>query len=304
MSDYMDFWCIDKRKRMHNIIMYILIIALLFVFSNVMIYLYINGTYKAIEDSKIEVENPNITIEQAKATYVNGYVNGKIKNNTEETINEKYIKFEFSTLRDVNIGNKSIDFSLYTRYYNYVSLCISTKAVYQPENAALSVLAAHVLCEKLDPEAVRKGLFTAYWPGRMEEALPGVFLDGAHNEDGVQAFLDSVRRDGCKGKRSLLFGVVADKRYDRMIEMIASAGLFAKVIVASLSTDRSTSLEQMKEVWGRYEGVSCSFFESVQAGFEQQLQLKEAEDIAYVAGSLYLIGQVKSLIRRTQDDQF
>ena len=55
---------------------------------------------------KIEVENPNITIEQAKATYVNGYVNGKIKNNTEETINEKYIKFEFSTLRDVNIGNK------------------------------------------------------------------------------------------------------------------------------------------------------------------------------------------------------
>ena len=92
MSDYMDFWCIDKRKRMHNIIMYILIIALLFVFSNVMIYLYINGTYKAIEDSKIEVENPNITIEQAKATYVNGYVNGKIKNNTEETINEKYIK--------------------------------------------------------------------------------------------------------------------------------------------------------------------------------------------------------------------
>lgn len=214
------------------------------------------------------------------------------------------ILLEKDNILDVNIGNKSIDFSLYTRYYNYVSLCISTKAVYQPENAALSVLAAHVLCEKLDPEAVRKGLFTAYWPGRMEEALPGVFLDGAHNEDGVQAFLDSVRRDGCKGKRSLLFGVVADKRYDRMIEMIASAGLFAKVIVASLSTDRSTSLEQMKEVWGRYEGVSCSFFESVQAGFEQQLQLKEAEDTAYVAGSLYLIGQVKSLIRRTQDDRF
>lgn len=106
MSNYMDFWCIDKRNRMHNIIMYVLIIALLFVFSNVMIYLYINGTYKSIEDRKIEVETPNITIEQAKATFVNGYVNGKIKNNTEETIGEKYIKFEFSTLRDVNIGNK------------------------------------------------------------------------------------------------------------------------------------------------------------------------------------------------------
>lgn len=147
MSDYMDFWCIDKR--MHNIIMYILIIALLFVFSNVMIYLYINGTYKAIEDSKIEVENPNITIEQAKATYVNGYVNGKIKNNTEETINEKYIKFEFSTLRDVNIGNKylkienlepgqEIEYKVNFKYQDIKKMKISEATAEEVKNATES----------------------------------------------------------------------------------------------------------------------------------------------------------------------
>ena len=145
MSDYMDFWCIDKRKRMHNIIMYILIIALLFVFSNVMIYLYINGTYKAIEDSKIEVENPNITIEQAKATYVNGYVNGKIKNNTEE----KYIKFEFSTLRDVNIGNKylkienlepgqEIEYKVNFKYQDIKKMKISEATAEEVKNATES----------------------------------------------------------------------------------------------------------------------------------------------------------------------
>ena len=149
MSDYMDFWWIDKRKRMHNIIMYILIIALLFVFSNVMIYLYINGTYKAIEDSKIEVENPNITIEQAKATYVNGYVNGKIKNNTEETINEKYIKFEFSTLRDVNIGNKylkienlepgqEIEYKVNFKYQDIEKMKISEATAEEVKNATES----------------------------------------------------------------------------------------------------------------------------------------------------------------------
>ena len=134
---------------MHNIIMYILIIALLFVFSNVMIYLYINGTYKAIEDSKIEVENPNITIEQAKATYVNGYVNGKIKNNTEETINEKYIKFEFSTLRDVNIGNKylkienlepgqEIEFKVNFKYQDIKKMKISEATAEEVKNATES----------------------------------------------------------------------------------------------------------------------------------------------------------------------
>ena len=133
MSDYMDFWCIDKRKRMHNIIMYILI----------------NGTYKAIEDSKIEVENPNITIEQAKATYVNGYVNGKIKNNTEETINEKYIKFEFSTLRDVNIGNKylkienlepgqEIEYKVNFKYQDIKKMKISEATAEEVKNATES----------------------------------------------------------------------------------------------------------------------------------------------------------------------
>ena len=108
MSNYMDFWCIDKRNRMHNIIMYVLIFAILFVFSNLMIYLYINGTYKTIENCEINVENPKISIDKAKATYVNGYVNGKIKNESNEPITNKYIKLEFSTLRDVNIGNKYV----------------------------------------------------------------------------------------------------------------------------------------------------------------------------------------------------
>ena len=107
------------------------------------------GTYKAIEDSKIEVENPNITIEQAKATYVNGYVNGKIKNNTEETINEKYIKFEFSTLRDVNIGNKylkienlepgqEIEYKVNFKYQDIKKMKISEATAEEVKNATES----------------------------------------------------------------------------------------------------------------------------------------------------------------------
>lgn len=100
-------------------------------------------------DSKIEVENPNITIEQAKATYVNGYVNGKIKNNTEETINEKYIKFEFSTLRDVNIGNKylkienlepgqEIEYKVNFKYQDIKKMKISEATAEEVKNATES----------------------------------------------------------------------------------------------------------------------------------------------------------------------
>ena len=115
---------------------------------------------------------------------------------------------------NMNINNKSIDFSLHTGYYNYVSLFLDTVALYQVENAALAVSALEILeDDKITPDSIRKGLRAAYWPGRMEEVLPGVYLDGAHNEDGIEAFLETVEKDGCKGNRFLLFSVVSDKRY-------------------------------------------------------------------------------------------
>ncbi len=204
---------------------------------------------------------------------------------------------------DVNISNKTIDFSLHTGYYNNVRLSLNTPALYQVENASLAFLAAEALRDdNITLETIKKGLWAAFWPGRMEEVLPGVFLDGAHNEDGIKAFLRTVREDGCTGKRHLLFGVVADKRYGQMIQMIADSGLFAEAIVTVLETDRSASIDQLKEIWRQYSKMACSFHEDAAQALQKLLNNKTGEDTAYVVGSLYLIGQIKSLMRRMQDD--
>ena len=58
---------------------------------------------------------------------------------------------------------------------------------------------------------IEEGLRETFWEGRMEEILPGVYVDGAHNEDGIRAFTRSVEEDGCIGKRYLLFSAVNDK---------------------------------------------------------------------------------------------
>ena len=202
-----------------------------------------------------------------------------------------------------NRDNKTIDFSLHTGYYKYVSLTLHTAARYQAENASLAVLAAEALKDsKITPDTVKRGLWAASWPGRMEEILPGIFLDGAHNEDGIEAFLDTVREDGCVGKRLLLFGVVADKRYGKMIRMIADSCLFSQVMVTGLETDRSASIDRLKETWKQCGGISCRFYEDAQEAYRDLLFSKEAEDTAYVVGSLYLIGQINTLMRRMQDD--
>ena len=82
-----------------------------------------------------------------------------------------------------------------------------TIALYQVENAALAVAAVEQLADRdrIGKEQIAEGIEKMRWEARMEEILPSVYLDGAHNTDGIQAFLRTVEQDGCKGKRLLLF---------------------------------------------------------------------------------------------------
>lgn len=203
---------------------------------------------------------------------------------------------------------KSIDFSFSNGYYRYDNLILRTTADYQTENASVALVAARSLKEeRIDDEAVRKGLYDAFWPGRMEEILPRVFLDGAHNEDGIEAFLTSVsavntEQEKAAGKRLLLFGVVADKQYDKMIGRIAASQLFSHIAVTVLASDRSASIDKLKVAWAQYKTADCSFHESAEEAFHYIQSIQKEADTIYIAGSLYLVGQIKTLVRRTPDD--
>lgn len=46
--------------------------------------------------------------------------------------------------------------------------------------------------ERINRESIIRGIYNMRWAGRMEEIRPNVYIDGAHNEDGIRAFIDSV----------------------------------------------------------------------------------------------------------------
>ena len=210
---------------------------------------------------------------------------------------------EKSQIRNVTMRKKSIDFSFGNSYYSYDGLVLRTVASYQTENASLAIVAATALQDDaVTGEAIKRGLLNAFWPGRMEEILPDVYLDGAHNEDGIEAFLQTVRKQK-QGRNLLLFGVVADKQYHRMIARLANAGLFAHIAVTVLESDRSASIDKLKVDWEQYQNVNCSFHKSAEEAFCDLISMRNATDTIYIAGSLYLVGQIKTLVRRTSDDR-
>ena len=226
-----------------------------------------------------------------------------------QSVSEKDIIFS-------KFNGKTIDFSLRTGYDGKenihgkdntpIDLSLRTIASYQVENCALAVRSIEALgevfgrCGKaVTREHVRQGVRNCFWAGRMEEVLPEVYVDGAHNEDGIRAFLETVAGDGCQGGRSLLFGVVKDKDYGRMTERLTESGLFYRIAAAPMDTGRALSGEKLEELFGRYSG-DFKVYKDVASALCALLYRRQGERI-YIAGSLYLAGEIKELI---SDDKF
>ena len=75
-------------------------------------------------------------------------------------------------------------------------LTVPFAAQYQADNAMLAVTAARLF--GIPDEIIARGIQKTRWPGRMEQVMPGVFLDGAHNEDGIRAFAAAASRTSRK----------------------------------------------------------------------------------------------------------
>lgn len=95
-------------NRIRTFGIYALCVILFFIFSNIMIEIALKTSYDPIDTYKTEPMGIEIDINEAKATYVNGYVGGSIKNNNSE-IQKTYIKIDLYTKRDVYMGSKYIE---------------------------------------------------------------------------------------------------------------------------------------------------------------------------------------------------
>ena len=202
-------------------------------------------------------------------------------------------------------GNKYIAFSYKSLYDKYAGLKLATEALYQTQNAAVAVTALEILKDagaaitELD---IREGLLSARWSGRMEEMRPGVYVDGAHNIDGVEAFLDSVSRIECQGKKHLVFGIMSDKLYKDIISMILKSGQFDSIYVAILESKRSVSMSDLKIAFEDSKeelgiiGLPIKYYSNVRDAITDVITMRKSGDCVFAAGSLYLVGQIKEAI--------
>ena len=175
-------------------------------------------------------------------------------------------------------------------------------APYQVMNAALAVKLLQVLeIPGVDEQVIQRGLSSVCWKGRMQKIGPGIWLDGAHNPGGIQAFIEAVRKiSGTdttgQGGLQLLFAAVSDKDYGQMIEMLCRGLPIDRVTVVHLNSDRGLEPAILKELFYKNGCSQVETYENVREALDAALRHKGEQDRLFAVGSLYLIGEIETAL--------
>jgi dihydrofolate synthase/folylpolyglutamate synthase len=185
--------------------------------------------------------------------------------------------------------------------HRWPELATALQGDYQIGNAAL-VLAA---CEVLQPKApriefdsIRSGLAAHRWPGRLETicADPVVMVDGAHNLDAARQLARhlTARLDG--RKVTLVVGILDDKPYRAMLRHLLP--LAERVIATRAKISRALPAETIA-AYARDFVPDCTIEPDVAAAIRHAMRTAAPGGVTLVAGSLYVVGEVKAALART-----
>ena len=198
-----------------------------------------------------------------------------------------------SDASDIEVSDKKIDFLLHNRYYDNKRISVNSPGMYQIENASLAAVCAHIL--GISDEYIRTGIADTGWLGRMDTLKTGVVVDGAHNEDGIKLFLQSVAANSSDtGRNALMFSAVKDKHYRGMIGQICESGLFDRIIITRIDDSRGLDCSVMQECFADAGSQDCRIISDTKQAYAECVRMVQSGYNVYVCGSLYLAGQVIS----------
>lgn len=184
------------------------------------------------------------------------------------------------------------------------ALRIGLLGAHQAQNAAVALGILEALAER-DPRleaselALRDGFGAARWPGRLERIddprFGRVLLDGAHNPAGARA-LAAALDDLAVRRAPLLFGAMRGKRVSAVLR--ALAGVHPRPIFTAVDHPGAHAPGQLLATWRRVTGsVGGESRPDPASALARAAELRSADEPIVVAGSLYLVGAVRAMLR-------
>jgi|SRR5208283_1451411 len=187
---------------------------------------------------------------------------------------------------------------------------------HQLSNACLAIKAAGVATERgrqaksqkselhakdsISAEAVREGLATTNWQGRLEliSTNPLIIIDGAHNPDAALALSEFMKKNLINYKIILIAGIMSDKDISGLLRPLLS--LASETIFTAPNYSRSSPPQKL------FEYALSLGYTNIHTAPTIKCAIKQAKDIyasliphhsplILITGSFYTIGEAKEL---------
>ncbi|AOT68848.1 bifunctional folylpolyglutamate synthase/dihydrofolate synthase [Geosporobacter ferrireducens] len=191
-------------------------------------------------------------------------------------------------------------FNTYCGEEKFENLSISLLGEHQTQNATVALTALNVLMDEhhipISREALYEGFKKAVWPGRLEimKKNPTVLIDGAHNIHGIIALKKALTKLYAHKKILLVIAILGDKDVSGMLsEMIPLAD---QVVLTQPNNERALPVDKLAEkvmLYNKPIRKEAEIPQAVEAAFE----LAGEEDVIVFCGSLYMIGDVRTILR-------
>lgn len=198
----------------------------------------------------------------------------------------------FIILQEKSSDREKLTF--YTSDRKITDLSINMIGKHQWDNASLAIMAALIIDDEISDQAIQQGLFEAYWPGRFEilSDNPFVVIDGAHNEEGVQALTETLISRYNDYRKIIIFAALGDKKFDKMIKKLDIVA--EKMIFVDFDFPRAAKAEELYAV---SQAKKKEYDNNWQDVLKRELPKIKERDMLMITGSLYFISSVKPYLR-------
>ena len=258
---------------------------------------YLGGTLEKIAEEKAGI------IKKGVPVFFDGSDerSSRVIEETAENVEAPWYKMEKDALKIQEITDKHIAFSILDEYDNNTVWQVASTGIYQVMNAALAIRAMrYTFGDKAEICKWQKVVASVKWQGRMEEVLPGVIFDGAHNLAAIREFTKSIRlqreAEGEIHPLIILFSAVADKDYSHMIELLCRESKADAYVIAKVDNKRGAQADTLAALFRKYTDRPVYREDTLADAFTRALNEKGSEGKLYCLGSLYLVGELKELI--------
>lgn len=163
---------------------------------------------------------------------------------------------------------------------------------HQVANAQTAITVLRALY--IEETAIHKGIAQTTWLGRMTKVAehPSIYVDGAHNVAAWEYLRTSVEKYFTNRRVIYIIGVLKDKEYKKMVEILAPT--MAAAVVITPDTPRGLSKEILAPLL-QAQGVPVQLADTSTEALQKARQQAGGTDVILVSGSLSFLAEYLQL---------